>query len=86
MDEHFTSHMEQGNGESHTLPHEEHHYQENYLEGYTNTGDLMKSLKRAMELGSKILTQRPFLSYQETGGQKHTFKSTFVYFMYFVKP
>lgn len=34
MDEHFTSHMEQGNSESHTLPHEENHQQENYLEGY----------------------------------------------------
>lgn len=33
MDEHFTSHVEQGDGESHTLPHNEHHYQENYLEG-----------------------------------------------------
>lgn len=33
VDEHFTCHMEQGDGESHPLPHEEHHNQENYLEG-----------------------------------------------------
>lgn len=36
VDEHFTSHMEQRDGESHTCPHEEHHYQENYLEGKIN--------------------------------------------------
>ena len=33
VDKHFTSHVKQGDGESHTLPHEEHHQQENYLEG-----------------------------------------------------
>ncbi len=27
VDEHFTSHMEEGDGESHTLPHDEHHHQ-----------------------------------------------------------
>lgn len=50
MGEHFTGHVEQGDGESHTLPHEEHHQQENHLEGYTNTSDLMNSLNRAAEL------------------------------------
>lgn len=37
MDKHFPSHMEQRNGESHTLPHEKHHQQEDYLEGYTKS-------------------------------------------------
>lgn len=32
FDEHFTSHVEQGDCECHTLPHDEHHNQENYLE------------------------------------------------------
>lgn len=31
--EHFTSHVEQGDGERHAFPHEEHHNQENHLEG-----------------------------------------------------
>lgn len=35
VDEHFTCHMEQGEGEGHTLPQEEHHEQENYLKDYT---------------------------------------------------
>lgn len=33
VDEHFTSHMEESDGESHTLPQDEHHQQQNYLEG-----------------------------------------------------
>lgn len=35
MDEHFPSHMEEGNGESHTLSHEEHNQQQDELEGDT---------------------------------------------------
>lgn len=30
-DEHFTSHMEQGDGEGHSLPQEKHDQQENHL-------------------------------------------------------
>lgn len=37
MDEHLTRHMEQGDGESHTLPHEEHHQQENNLKHFTSS-------------------------------------------------
>lgn len=35
MDEDLTRHVEQGDGESHTLPHEEQHEQENHLQGLT---------------------------------------------------
>lgn len=42
MDEHFTSHMKQGDGEGHSFPHEKHYQQENHLWGYTKTSDLMK--------------------------------------------
>lgn len=42
MDEHFSCHMEQGDGESHTLPHEEHHNQEDYLEGETEISERME--------------------------------------------
>lgn len=31
MDEHFTSHMEQGDGEGHSFPHKKHYQQENHL-------------------------------------------------------
>lgn len=40
MDEHLTRHMEQGDGESHTLPHEEHHQQENNLKRFTSSVDV----------------------------------------------
>lgn len=31
MDKHFTSHVEQGDGEGHSLPHEKHYQQEHHL-------------------------------------------------------
>lgn len=40
VDKHFTSNMEQGNGEGHTLPHYEHHYQEDHLEGCAKSQSL----------------------------------------------
>lgn len=43
VDEHFTRHMEQGDGESHTLSHDEHHNQENYLASQTKTNEPVKS-------------------------------------------
>lgn len=37
VDEHFTRHVEQGDGKSHTLPHEEQHQQEDDLKTCTKT-------------------------------------------------
>lgn len=51
VDEHFASHMEQGNGESHTFPHDEHHYQQNYLEGYTKN-TFNKSIEMSFKVGN----------------------------------
>lgn len=39
MDEHFSRHVEEGDGQSHTLPHEEYHQQQDNLKGWGKNKD-----------------------------------------------
>lgn len=56
VDEHFTRHMEQWDGESNTLPHDEHYNQENHLEGQTSICDPMKPFNCATGLNLESIT------------------------------
>lgn len=56
VDEHFTRHMEQWDGESNTLPHDEHYNQENHLEDQTSICDPMKPFNCATGLNLESIT------------------------------